>query len=77
MSAPSGILVIAEDEDGAPTDLSREMLGLARRLAESMGGAVDAVLLGEGLGDSAAELIAFGADRVHIGDGAPYASGVP
>ncbi len=77
MSAPSGVLVIAEAEDGAPTDLSREMLGLARRLADELndglGGGVDAVLLGEGLGDSAGELIAFGADRVHMGDGAAYA----
>jgi electron transfer flavoprotein alpha subunit len=77
MSAPGGILVIAEAEDGAPTDLSREMLGLARRLADELnddlGGGVDVVLLGEGLGECAGELIAFGADRVHIGDGAPYA----
>ncbi|MFP6746675.1 MAG: electron transfer flavoprotein subunit alpha/FixB family protein [Alphaproteobacteria bacterium] len=73
MSAPSGILVIAEAEDGVPTALSREMLGLARRLADDLGGGVDALLLGEDLGDSAGELIAFGADRVHIGDGAPHA----
>lgn len=73
MSATSGVLVIAEAEDCAPTDLSHKMLGLARRLADDLGGGVDAVLLGENLGDSANELIAFGADRVHVGDGAAYA----
>mgnify|MGYP002527209259 CR=1 FL=1 len=41
----------------------------ARRIYET-GGRVEAVLLGENLGDSAGDLIAFGADRVHIGDGA-------
>ena len=74
MSAARGILVVAEAEDGAPRDLSREMLGLARRLAPDAGGAVEALLLGENLGDSARDLIAFGADRVHIGDGASYAA---
>jgi electron transfer flavoprotein alpha subunit len=72
VSAPVDILVVAEAEDGAPTDLSREMLGLARRLADATGGAVEAVLLGDRLVDAAGELIAFGADRVHMGDGAPY-----
>jgi len=74
MTGPTSILVVAAAADGAPNDLSREMLALARRLAAETGGTVEAVLLGEGLGDSAAELIAFGADRVHIGDGAPYAA---
>lgn len=74
MSAANGILVIAEAEGGVPTDLSHEMLGLARRLAETTGGTVETVLLGEDLGDSAETLIAFGADCVHIGDGPGYAA---
>ena len=72
MSAPGGVLVIAQAEGGALSELSREMLALARRLADETGGMVEAVLLGENLGDSAGDLIAFGADRVHIGDGAAY-----
>ncbi len=74
MSLPGGILVIAEAEDGIVTDLSFEMLGLARNLADAMGGRVEAVLLGVGLANSATDLIAYGADRVHLGDGAPYAA---
>ena len=74
MSGFSGILVVAQAEDGAPNDLSREMLALARRLADATGGMVEAVLLGKDLADSAGDLIDFGADRVHIGDGAPYAA---
>ena len=74
MNAPGGVLVVAEAEDGAPTQLSHEMLALARRLVDEAGGEVEAVLLGEDLGDSAGDLIAFGADRVHIGDGPFYAA---
>ena len=70
----SAIVVVAEAADGAPTDLSREVLALARNLADGTGGAVEALLLDEGLGGSAGDLIAFGADRVHIGDGAPHAA---
>ena len=73
MSAPSGILVVAEAADASPTELSRELLALARRLADAVGAEVSAVLLGQELGGAAIDLIAFGADRVHVGDGETYA----
>ena len=49
MADSSGILVVVETADGQPVDLVFEMLGLARRLADSQGGAVTAAALGTGL----------------------------
>lgn len=59
-----GVTIVAEVDDGAPTGLSRELLGLARRLVERIGGQVCAACPG---GDSraVAELIAYGADKVY------------
>ena len=74
MSAPHGILVIAEVEGSALTDLSREMLGLARRLSDERGGKVSVVVLGENSGDSAKDLVAFGADQVYIGEDVSFAA---
>ena len=69
------ILVIAELEEGRPTSLTVEMLGLANTLKD--GGSVSAIILGhqiDGLGDT---LVAQGADHVFLGDGeafAPYSA---
>ncbi|MBM3286534.1 MAG: electron transfer flavoprotein subunit alpha/FixB family protein [Candidatus Eisenbacteria bacterium] len=60
------VLVFAEQRDGKFKRSVHECLGLARRLAPD--GKVHAVLIGSGLGDCAAALIARGADRVHAAD---------
>jgi electron transfer flavoprotein alpha subunit len=60
----SGILVLAELVDDAPTALTCELLGLARRLATS-GAWVGALALTTRPHAIAAELIARGADRVY------------
>lgn len=60
-----GVLVVAEVAGGQPTGLSRELLGLARRLVEKIGGTTCAACPG-GNGRAAAELIAHGADRVYM-----------
>ena len=74
MSALSDILVVAETADGELSSQTREVLGLARRLADGSGGAVGAVLLGEDAKGLAADLIAHGADRVHLVDGDAFAT---
>jgi electron transfer flavoprotein alpha subunit len=66
MTHASGVLVIAELLDGKPTGLTAELLGMARRLVETLGGPVSAVVLGDGNNDSAAACIAQGADRVYL-----------
>ncbi len=73
MAESSGILVVVETADGQPVDLVFEMLGLARRLADSLGGTVTAVALGTGLDSIGEVLVARGADRVLIADDAAFA----
>jgi len=63
----SGVMVVAELSGGRPTALARELLGLARRLVESIGGTVCAACPGAD-GKALAELIAHGADRVFAAD---------
>jgi electron transfer flavoprotein alpha subunit len=63
MSA-QGVTIVAELAAGMPTALSRELLGLARRLVEPIGGPVCVACPGADE-RAAAELIAFGADRVY------------
>jgi electron transfer flavoprotein alpha subunit len=63
MNAP-GVTIVAELVAGTPTSLSRELLGLARRLVEQIGGPVCAACPGAD-GPTVAELIAYGADKVY------------
>ncbi len=60
----SGILVVAEADEGEASALSFELLGLARTLAPALGGEVTAVVLGAEVGGAAAALAAGGADTV-------------
>jgi electron transfer flavoprotein alpha subunit len=63
------IWVVAElDADGKASPLSLELVGGARMMADGLGCYVHAVVMGTNLGDVAAELIAAGADRVHMAD---------
>ena len=64
----SGVLVVVEVAESQPLDLGKEMLGLARRLTENLGGAVTAVAFGSGLENIGEILIAHGADQVLVND---------
>jgi electron transfer flavoprotein alpha subunit len=59
------ILVLAEQLDGQLTDVTFELVGLARRIAVSRPSAVDALLLGDGASSLAASLPS---DRVLVMD---------
>lgn len=63
-----GIYVIAEVNEGKVAPVTLELLGEARRLAEKTGDKVDAVLMGAGVSELAAELVAYGADNVFVMD---------
>jgi electron transfer flavoprotein alpha subunit len=65
---PADIMVVAEVAAGGLKPISFEMLGLARRLAETSGGTVLACVAGEEVARLGAELIAQGADRVHVAE---------
>jgi electron transfer flavoprotein alpha subunit len=66
---PRDIWVVAElGAEGKPTPLSLEIIGGARMMADGLGCYVHAVIMGSGLEAAAQELIAAGADRVHVAD---------
>lgn len=67
------ILVITEQRDGAFRKVSFEAISEARRLAESGGGEVVALVLGEGIGGLAGQCGAYGAARVLAADHADLA----
>ncbi len=69
MTEGSGVMVVAGVEDGLPTGLTGEMLGLARRLTDALGGPVSAVAFGKcpkSLGES---LLSQGADKALLVEG--------
>ncbi len=61
-------MVIAEQRDGDIRKVSYEIVSEGRRLADSLGQVVTAVLLGSGVKDKAATLGHYGADRVLVAD---------
>ena len=69
----SGVWVFAEQIGGAIAPVVYELLGEARKLAESTGSEVGAVLFGSSMQDAANDLIAYGADRVYLLDDAIFA----
>ncbi|WFD10316.1 electron transfer flavoprotein subunit alpha/FixB family protein [Tepidibacter hydrothermalis] len=58
------IWVIIEQREGKVLDIGLELLGEGKKLAEKVGNKLVAVLLGHNNGDSAKELIKYGADKV-------------
>ncbi len=62
------VWVIAEQNDCQVEIVSFQLLGKARELADELGVACEAVLLGSGMAGAAPELVAAGADRVFLGD---------
>ena len=80
----NNIWVFCEQRDGAVQPVALELLGVARELAAKTGAQVGALLLGHNVAAQAKELIAYGADEVHLVDNAhlahymtePYAQAV-
>ncbi len=64
------VWVFAEQEDGKLSEIPFELLGKARELASKLGVKVGAVLMGAGVEPLAKELVAGGADVVHLVDDA-------
>ena len=68
----AGILVFVEQRDGEIRKASLQAISEAKR-HNGAGGAVAAVLPGSGIGEVAAGLGAFGADKVFVADDANLA----
>ena len=62
------IWVFCEQRDGELQNVALELLGVARELAEKTNDKVCAMLLGHNVTDKARDLIAHGADEVHVVD---------
>ena len=68
LDAWSGIWIFVESRHGVIADISFELLGIGRKLADDRGVALCAVLLGNDLQGSCDSLIAGGADIVYLVD---------
>ncbi len=63
------VLAIAEQREGALRKVSFETVGVARNVAEALGGTVEAALLGgPGAANLAGDLARFGAAAVHVAE---------
>jgi len=63
-----GVLVFAEQVDGSFRKIAYEAVSEGRRLADTLGETVTAVVLGSGVDGIAGELGKYGADRILVGD---------
>lgn len=75
---PKALWVFAEQRRGVLQPVVLEILGRGRELAEEHGMLLEALLLGHGVADLAADLISQGADTVYLADDpllADYSSG--
>ena len=69
----NNIFVYIEIEEGKIADVSLELLTKGRELASTLGVALDAVVLGEGLAGIEKELAKYGADTVWVADDKTFA----
>jgi electron transfer flavoprotein alpha subunit len=68
MADYKGVAVYCEVTEGKLTPIATEGLGIGRKLADDLGQELSAVVVGSGVGSSAQESIAFGADRAYVVD---------
>lgn len=65
---PQGVLIFAEVADAGLSTIATEMLGVGRRLADTLGEPLQAAVLGTGIQEVAQEVIYHGADTVYVVD---------
>jgi electron transfer flavoprotein alpha subunit len=63
-----GVMIIAEERDGEIRKISYELTSEGRRIADSLGQQLTAVLLGSNIKDKATQLGYYGADKVLVAD---------
>jgi electron transfer flavoprotein alpha subunit len=66
VSQYKGVWVYAEQRHGEISPVVYELLGEGRKLAEKLSSSLSAILIGNGIGARANELIYYGADRVYV-----------
>ncbi len=73
----ANVLAVAEQKDGAVRKVSREVVAAARRLADALGGSVDAIVVGAQVDAAGAGLGEAGADRVLVASDPAFARYAP
>lgn len=73
MSDNRGVLILGEIEDGKIASITKELLGIGRKLADELGQGLSAILIGSGIKDLGQEAIACGADKVYVADNSALA----
>jgi len=70
MADNKGVMIFIELVDGKLSAIAKELLGAGRKLANDLKEELSAVAAGSGVANTAAEAIAFGADKVYVVDAA-------
>ncbi len=68
MADNKGVMICSEVIEGKLVPITMELLGGGRKLADTLGEELSAVIVGSGISDLAAQAIAFGADKVYVVD---------
>ena len=68
MSENKGVMILGEVVAGKLSLTTTELLGCGRKLADTLGEELSAVIIGSGVSSLASEAIAFGADKVYVID---------
>jgi len=68
MADNKGVMIFVEFADNKLAPISKELLGVGRKLANDLGEELSALVVGSGIADFAAETISYGADKVYVVD---------
>ncbi len=71
------VLVVAEIRDGSLKKVNFELIGEGKRIADQLGGSVEAVALGHQIADVISPLGHYGAERIFLADDAVLANYTP
>jgi electron transfer flavoprotein alpha subunit len=72
ISSYKGVWVFIEHRDGHIRNVSMELVGEGRKLAEELGEEVSAVLIGDNVAEMSKDLFASGADNVYLAEGSAF-----
>jgi len=68
MSEHRGVLILGEVEDKGIAPITKELLGIGRKLADELGEGLSALLIGSEIKELGREAITWGADKVYVAD---------
>jgi len=74
MSEYRGVLILGEIDNGEISSITKELLGIGRKLADELGEGLSALIIGSGIQALSQEVISWGADKVYVADNAALAS---